>query len=700
MNAALVNRPLLLATAVALLLLAAACHDTGSVKRPGGDGAADRGALDARVDLPMPDRATADMLAPDAPAADLTATDLPGPDAVAPDLPTPDMPKPDLAPPDLAQPDSATADSAVTDLAPPDAGIPDATVPKPPLKGVCSPDKWCWVHPLPQGFDINGMWGASPTDLFMSTKASVMKYDGAAWKQMPRPYGGDIFDLWGSSATDVWVAMPHNASRFDGSKWTGLSLSKAYYCGLVWGTSATSVYFACGPESYHRLNGKLQKLTNPVSGNLKAFWAIPSSGIYASTPGGHVLHHKGTGNTWTDLKSTSTSSISALWGISSTGLYAFGKGGAIHKYDGSSWSTETSPTTNTLIDAWGDSPSSIFAVGAGGTVVHHDGSAWKTQVSGTTGDLHEVWGSGPSDVWAGGKYGTLIHYDGKTWSKKYQRVWSKVGVLDIWGSSHTDLFAVGSYGTIHHLKGDTWSAMKSGTSQHIYEVWGASSSEVYALAGGGAVLHYDGNKWTPHASHCTYPSTSSVRGLWGAKIKGQTVLYTVNGRYLVRHLPGAIWSCTNTDTQPNAGAPANLVDVWGVGPTDLYAVGATGTIVHFDGTSWKPQYTGVTYTLKKVWGSGNARYALADKKLLAWVLGKWVELLSASTDTFMNIGGTGPNDVCVVGKAAVYCYGGTKWDHQLLADTGTKMGAYAVWGSPWGRIYVGSADMAVFGWFK
>jgi len=242
--------------------------------------------------------------------------------------------------------------------------------------------------------------------------------------------------------------------------------------------------------------------------------------------------------------------------------------------------------------------------------------------------------------------------------------------------------------------------MKSGTSGHIFEVWGASASEIYALASAGVILHYDGNKWTPHSSHCTYPSTQPVRGLWGAKIKGQTVLYTVNGSHLVRHLPGAIWSCTNTNTQPKASPAPVLRDIWGSSPTDLYVVGSAGTIVHFDGTSWKKQYINTPHTLDRVWGTGSARYVLSAKKVHTWFSGKWVELLSTSTDHFLRVGGTGPNNVCVGSKAAVTCYEGTKWSHKLLIDIRTKVGAYAIWGSPWGRVYAGGGGMSVFGWFK
>ena len=53
---------------------------------------------------------------------------------------------------------------------------------------------------------------------------------------------------------------------------------------------------------------------------------------------------------------------------------------------------------------------------------------------------------------------------------------------------------------------------------------------------------------------------------------------------------------TNTNT-------ANLTGVWGTSGTDVFAVGAGGTILHYNGTSWSSMTSGTTNTLSGVWGS-------------------------------------------------------------------------------------------------
>ena len=53
----------------------------------------------------------------------------------------------------------------------------------------------------------------------------------------------------------------------------------------------------------------------------------------------------------------------------------------------------------------------------------------------------------------------------------------------------------------------------------------------------------------------------------------------------------------------------DLLDIWGASGTDVYAVGHWGTILHFDGKTWKAQDSGSNSILATVWGpSGSEVY--------------------------------------------------------------------------------------------
>ena len=156
--------------------LLAACHDTGSVKRPGGDAAADLSRDITPLDGPAADRA-----APDLPA-DRGLPDLPEPDGAAPDSAVPDLPGADQAAPDLPAPDQASPDLVV-----PDAQLPDGPPPKPSCKTgrVCSAHGWCWDQPRTGEFTRRALHGTGAGTLYMVGDGGViLKYDGKAWAAM------------------------------------------------------------------------------------------------------------------------------------------------------------------------------------------------------------------------------------------------------------------------------------------------------------------------------------------------------------------------------------------------------------------------------------------------------------------------------------------------------------------------------------
>ncbi len=46
-----------------------------------------------------------------------------------------------------------------------------------------------------------------------------------------------------------------------------------------------------------------------------------------------------------------------------------------------------------------------------------------------------------------------------------------------------------------------------------------------------------------------------------------------------------------------------LQGVWGSSSTDVFAVGYSGTILHYDGNTWSVQASGIAVLLSGVWGS-------------------------------------------------------------------------------------------------
>jgi hypothetical protein len=68
--------------------------------------------------------------------------------------------------------------------------------------------------------------------------------------------------------------------------------------------------------------------------------------------------------------------------------------------------------------------------------------------------------------------------------------------------------------------------------------------------------------------------------------------------------------------------------VWGSSASDIHAVGAEGTILHWDGRTWTPQAGGTEADLVGVWGAGptEAYAAAEDGTILRWDGVRWTLL--------------------------------------------------------------------------
>jgi hypothetical protein len=180
----------------------------------------------------------------------------------------------------------------------------------------------------------------------------------------------------------------------------------------------------------------------------------------------------------------------------------------------------------------------------------------------------------------------------------------------IWGSSATDVFAVGVGGTILHYDGNTWNTIASTTTGNLCGVWGSSGSDVFAVGeqeGSGdaifsaddghlsaehyIILHYDGSAWRPMSN-----STSSPKGVWGSSASDVFVV----GYPGISVQDHSGWRPMEV---PIGTRTAYFSSVWGSSSSDVFAVGNSGTILHYDGSTWSAMTSGTTSFLSGVWGS-------------------------------------------------------------------------------------------------
>jgi photosystem II stability/assembly factor-like uncharacterized protein len=165
-----------------------------------------------------------------------------------------------------------------------------------------------------------------------------------------------------------------------------------------------------------------------------------------------------------------------------------------------------------------------------------------------------------------------------------QRIATNIGATFWWvhAFSATDAWVVGENGTAGHFDGTTLTLETTPTTLTLYGVWGASTDDLWAVGGepgaGNVVLRRDASGWR----QVTSPTAAGAYfKIWGSSAndvficgEGATILH---------------WDGSAFTVQPTGISPTNtLLTVAGRSSTEVYAVGGfgLGVVLAYDGTRW------------------------------------------------------------------------------------------------------------------
>lgn len=472
---------------------------------------------------------------------------------------------------------------------------------------------------------------------------------GAPQRVQPFPLIGDptatylgVRAIWGSGAASFLAVTDYGQIwRWTGGAWTAVRAGNAYF-GLH-GASATEVY-AVGDGVISRFDGTTwADAGNVPAVELHAVWA--SSGLaFAVGDRGTILRSTG-GNVWTAMPSGTTASLNAVWGNGTT-AFAVGDDGVVLRYTGTAtageWTPLAAPTTGALSGVWGTSPTDLYVLDVDDDhVLHYDGATFATVA--LVDAPHAVFGTGASDVTVVG-YGVVEHYDGARWTAtptsqtvELYAGWSVGGTTLVGGDR--------GYTAVQSATGAAWRTLTFHAAWA--DVWVGSSSFAMAVGPGEQALRWNGTAWSPVPTGTPF----ELSNVWGF---GPSSLYATSFEGAIFRYDGSAWS---TMTSP----AAYLDGIWGSASNDLYAVG--DAIYHYDGTAWT----------RMAGAAGLDRYYLYA------------------------ISGSAPNDVVAVGDwYAVQRWDGTRWN-----AVGTLPGTYpgfflSVWVVDASTAFIGADDGTIF----
>jgi hypothetical protein len=192
----------------------------------------------------------------------------------------------------------------------------------------------------------------------------------------------------------------------------------------------------------------------------------------------------------------------------------------------------------------------------------------------------------------------------------------------------------------------TWTSMHAISATDLWVVgqWGSGSG---ARA---SARHFDGGTWTDVSFGSTFDlgwhllavSAAASNNVWavGAAVGNGTMADLPTP--LVAFYNGISWTTDRTLPTSNY-----LRAVWAAAPNDVWAVGDSGAIIHFDGNDWTSSPSGVTQHLYAITGAGNTLWAAGTGGVILRKVGSgsWTTEVSGTSRTIHSLWATSAGDV-------------------------------------------------------
>jgi uncharacterized protein YjdB len=537
-----------------------------------------------------------------------------------------------------------------------------------------------------------------------------------------------------ATLTGIWAASP-GVIAVSG---TGGTLRSTGDAGMTWNEAATGTsdllsavwarafaeYFAVGQGGRvirYRGGGAggVEQMTTGVSGWLYGVYGTSASNVIAVGGNGAVVRFDGTA--WTPVTFPSTANLLAVWGTSANSMYAAGQG--VYHWDGSAWSLM--PGSPEASGIWGASDRDIYTVTGNGNIRRYDGTVWNAVTSPTTANLHGIWGTASGDVYAVGDSGTILRgVRGATVAVTAtsqtltalgatQRLVAEAhapgnllvdGVTFTWTSGNPAVAKVDSTGLV--------TAVANGSAIITATAPGGASGElgVTVRQVPASVTVVDPGNY--YQSPRSKAASAEVRDARGNVIAGYPVIWrstnpaiaTVDpatgvvtavstGPTSIAAIAGEVvgyggFSVYDEGSEPDvnlwaampSGTNQNLEAVWGASDNRVWAAGAGGALLQFDGSLWSPVAAGVSGDIHALGGVADTAVwaGLESGTVLHWNGRSWSQEATGNASALHGIWAVTPREVWAVGVGGkVLRFDGSNWSEHPSGTTNTLLAVHS-----------------------
>ena len=198
--------------------------------------------------------------------------------------------------------------------------------------------------------------------------------------------------------------------------------------------------------------------------------------------------------TWGVQATISGSNLYGIDVLNENFAVAVGESGKVYFYDGSIWSEQETMATETLRGVAVISETDIYVVGDEG-VIHYNGTIWNQPAGGAPTTLcYCIEYASASDVWIGADNGAVWHYNGTNWIETSMGGSSYISDIQIDNSESG--WAINE-GEVYRFNGVAWSLVTDFPS-YSHGVQVINSNDIWvvrdhSLNNVGGIMHWDGS---------------------------------------------------------------------------------------------------------------------------------------------------------------------------------------------------------------
>ena len=222
-----------------------------------------------------------------------------------------------------------------------------------------------------------------------------------------------------------------------------------------------------------------------------------------------------------------------------------------------------------------------------------------------------------------------------------------------------------------------WQGQNSGTANYLRDVFALSNSDVWAVAennidNNNIIFTSDGGQTWNLAT--VQGIATNLKGIWASSTNN--VIAVGNGG-IIKRCTSSCNAAGATFNDEASGTANDLIDIYGLDSSKIWAVGANGTILYYDGFSWSDKSSGASnyygvwaYDTDNVWVVGDNGTILNCSGTCANPT--WNPQTSNSTYILTAISGTYTTNFNIWISARSSLFGSTAGETILYSSDGTN----------------------------